>query len=73
MWRLLIQTVHCLAQEMRRYDVLPIELSYQHSLHHLTYPRGTTKGLLGRIVDMNQFQNSPDVQRLLQFAGSLAR
>jgi hypothetical protein len=39
----------------------------------LNIPLGTVKGLLGGIVDMNQFQNSPDVQRLLQFAGSLAR
>ncbi|MGB7955297.1 MAG: hypothetical protein WCF23_15060 [Candidatus Nitrosopolaris sp.] len=39
----------------------------------LNIPLGTVKGLLGGIVDINRFQNSPDVQRLLQFAGSLAR
>lgn len=39
----------------------------------LNMPLGTVKRLLGGREDMNQFQNSPDVQRLLQFAGSLAR
>jgi hypothetical protein len=45
-------------------------------------PLATIKGFLvplagltgcGGIVDMNQIQNSPDVQRLLQIAGTLAR
>ena len=45
-------------------------------------PLDTIKGLLGTlagptgcsgIVDMNQIKNSPDVQRLMQFAGTLAR
>lgn len=45
-------------------------------------PLDTIKSLLGGlagptgcsgVVDMNQIQNSPDVQRLLQFAGKMAR
>jgi hypothetical protein len=48
----------------------------------LNIPLDTIKSLLGGlagstgcggIVDMNQIQNSPDVQRLLQIAGAMAR